>query len=662
MHDAEFDEDEVVEKEADGTQAQSMQSLGSRLAGTFQEYKDARKETENEWLKDLRQYQGIYEPDVLARLNAASGSRSKVFVGLTRTKVMAAYSRIIDLLFQHGDIFFSVTPTPVPQIDPLKAMQMRQMAMDQIMQASGQDPMMNQDLVAARMEEIEVELLEFEKEISKQAAESMTIDIEDQLVETNAEMKLKESMLEACIFGSGAVKSGTVRIDQKQSYSQVLDPETGQQSYQLNIVETVAPEVESVSIFDLYPDPYCTTLDDCDGLFRRHVLTRRQMRDLADLPQFDGEMVKYLLKIHRGGNHTEEDHETTRRRIAGINDNSESNRFVVMEYWGTVDGYELEEHGIELEEGSDLSDDYSACVWVCDGKVLKVMLNPIAGYKMPYHIFPYERSPHQFWGTGVPRMMRDSQGTMNTATRIWLDNMALSSGPMVEVNTDLLAAGEDPTDIHPWRVFLREGGDGSMPAVRWYQPVANANGLNQIVEIFRRFADETTSLPSYTHGEQTQGLNKTATGMSMLMGAANIALKSTIKNIDDFLIEPMIESLFHFNMEFGTNEKSKGDLRIVARGSTSLVQKEIQSQRLLQFLSIVGEDQSGVIKRTQLLRDIASSMDIEPDDIIKTEEQVALEQQQLQQQQQQLQQAQMQQGAGAGGPPPQGNAGMAAPF
>ena len=658
MHDAEFDEaeDELVEKESDGTQAQSMQSLGSRLAGTFQEYKDARKETENEWLKDLRQYQGIYEPDVLARLNQASGSRSKVFVGLTRTKVMAAYSRIIDLLFQHGDIFFSVDPTPIPQIDPLKAMQMRQMAMDQIMQASGQDPMMNQDLVAARMQELEGEFVELEREVAKQAAESMTTDIEDQLIETNAEMKLKESMLEACIFGSGAVKSGTVRIDKKQSYSKMLDPQTGEQAYALSVVETVAPEVESVSIFDLYPDPYCTTLDDCDGLFRRHVLTRRQMRDLADLPQFDGEMVKYLLKIHRSGNHTEEDHETTRRRIAGIHENSESNRFVVMEYWGTVDGYELEEHGIELDEDADLSDDYSACVWLCDGKVLKVMLNPIAGYKMPYHIFPYERSPHQFWGTGVPRMMRDSQGTMNTATRIWLDNMALSSGPMVEVNTDLLAAGEDPTDIHPWRVFLREGGDGSMPAVRWYQPVANANGLNQIVEIFRRFADETTSLPSYTHGEQTQGLNKTATGMSMLMGAANIALKSTIKNIDDFLIEPMIESLFHFNMEFGTNEKSKGDLRIVARGSTSLVQKEIQSQRLLQFLSIVGDNAGGVVKQNDLLREIATSMDIDPNKIMKTEEQMALEQQQ-----QQLLQAQMQQAASAGGPPPQGDAGMGTP-
>jgi hypothetical protein len=253
---------------------------------------------------------------------------------------------------------------------------------------------------------------------------------------------------------------------------------------------------------------------------------------------------------------------------------------------------------------------------------------------------------------------------MNAATRIWLDNLAMSSAPMVEINTDLLAAGEDPTDIHPWRVFLREGGDGSMPMVRWYQPVANSNGLNQIVEIFRRFADETTSLPSYTHGEQTGGINKTATGMSMLMGAANVALKSTIKNIDDYLIEPMVKSIFHWNMEFGINEKSKGDLRIVARGSTALVQKEVQSQRLLQFLSLVSNPMDAeLVDRNQLLRDIATSMDMDPDELVKSDEQLALEQQQLQQQQQQqlALEAQMQQGAVAGGSPAQGGNGMAPP-
>ena len=650
-----YEEVEVEEEEvSDGVQDQSIQSLGSRLSARFQEYKDARKETENEWLKDLRQYNGQYEPEVLARLNEA-GARSKVFVGLTRTKVMAAYSRIIDLLFQHGDIFFSLQPTPVADLDPVQAVKMRQQATQEIMMASQMmDPNMNQDLIMARMGELEEEFKELEQKVAREAAETMTTEIMDQLIESNAEMKLKESILESCIFGAGAVKAGTVKIDTTQSYQKLEDPMTGEMGYALSIVEKATPEVESVSIFDLYPDPYCTSLEDCDGLFRRHVLTRRQFRELADLPQFDSSMIKYLLKVNRTGNHVEEDHERTRRRIAGIKDNTESNRFEVLEFWGTIDGYELKEHDIELPEDADLSDDFNACVWSCGGKVIKVMLNPVSGYKMPYFIFPYERTPHQFWGTGVPRMMRDSQGTMNAATRIWLDNLALSSGPMVEVNTDLLAAGEDPTDIHPWRVFLREGGDGSMPAVRWYQPVANANGLNQIVEIFRRFADETTSLPSYTHGEQTQGLNKTATGMSMLMGAANVALKSTIKNIDDFLMEPMITALFHWNMEFGTNEKAKGDLKVIARGSTALVQKEVQSQRLLQFLSLVSNPTDiGLVDRTQLIRDIAKSMDIDPDEIVKSEEQIALEQQQAIQ-------AQMLEGASAGSPPPLGGGGMEA--
>ena len=614
-------------EESDGTQEQEIMSLGSRLSDVFTEYKDSRKETENEWLSDLRQFQGLYEPDVLARLNE-SGARSKVFVGLTRTKVMAAYSRIVDLLFQHGDSFFGIEPTPIPQLDPLKMMQMREMAVSQVIAASGMSPEQNEDLIVARLQELEEEFLEVEKDIAQTAANQMKIEIHDQLIEANAEQKLKEAILESCIFGSGAIKAGTVRIDRVQSYSRMEDPMTGGMGFALSQIEKAMPEVESVSIFDLYPDPYCTNLDDCEGLFRRHVLTRSQLRDLADRPGFDGDMIRYLIKNNRQGNHTEEDHERTRRRIAGINEHAESsNRFEVIEYWGEIDGHELEEHGVEMPEDADLSEYFSACVWFSGGKVLKVMLNPIMGYKIPYHIFPYEKSPHQFWGTGVPRMMRDSQVTMNAATRIWIDNLALSSGPMMEVNTDLLAAGEDPTDIHPWRVFLREGGDGSMPAVRFYQPIANANGLNQIVELFRRFADETTSLPSYTHGEQTRSLNKTATGISMLMGAANVALKSTIKNIDDFLLEPMIEALFHFNMEFGTNEKAKGDLKIIPRGSTALVQKEVQSQRLLQFLSLVSNPMdAAMIDRTQLLRDIAQSLDIDPDEVIKSEERLQAEQ------------------------------------
>lgn len=643
-----FEDEQGIDVEnPDGQQDTELTNIGTRLRTQFDEFKDARKDTENEWIEDLRQFSGQYSPEILARLDGSAGQRSKVFVGLTRTKVMAAYSRIVDLLFQTSDQFFSIKPTPRPQINPRKRAEMQQNLVQNIMAlAQGQPPEVIQQVFLENEERIEKGLRQQEEDFAAMAAKEMQTDITDQLLEQNADQKLKEAMLEACIYGSGALKSGTIKIDRAQSYQLVTD-ETGAESYEMSLEEQVKPEIESVSIFDLYPDPYCTDLEDCSGLFRRHILTRRQLRELADLPAFDAEIILSVLKDNRKGNHTEENHERTRRHIAGIHENSNSHRYELLEYWGSIDGYDLIDAGVELPEGSDPSEEFDANVWLTGNKVIKAALNAVKGYRIPYQIFPYERTPHQFWGVGVPRMMRDSQQTMNAATRIWLDNMALSSGPMVEVNTDLLASGEDPTDLHPWRVFLRSGGDGSMPAVRYYQPTANANGLNQIIEIFRRFADETTSLPSYTHGEQSQGLNKTATGMSMLMGAANVALKSTIKNIDDFLIRPMIESLFHFNMEFGTNERAKGDLKIVARGSTALIQKEVQSQRLLQFLSLVSNPMdAGLVDRAKLLRDIAASMEIDAEKVIKTEDQIRAEQQALLQQQNMLAQA-SQSGQGA---------------
>lgn len=649
--------DEFLEDDADNEgQDTELANLGARLKALYREYKDARRDIEDEWLMDLRQYNGQYEPDVIARLDS-QGARSKVFVGLTRTKVMAAYSRIVDLMFQASDTYFGIRPTPRPTIDPLKAMQMRQQAMQEVAAASGMptaDGM--SDLVAARMEELEPMFLDAEKAIAEEAAGEMTIDILDQLIEANADQKIKSAIMEACIFGSGAIKSGTVSIDRSQSYSKVIN-EMGESGFALSMIEKVVPDIEAVSIFDLYPDPYCTNLRDCDGLFRRHILTKRQLRDLKELPGFDGEEIEEVIRTQRTGDHTEETHERTRREISGINEFGESRRYEVLEYWGCIDGQDLEDYGVELDEETDLTQQFDSNVWLLGGKVIKIQLNPVMGYKIPYQIFPYERSPHQFWGTGVPKMMRDSQSTMNAATRIYLDNMALSSGPMLEVNSDLLAAGEDPTDIHPWRVFLREGGDGTMPAVRFFQPIANANGLTSIIDIFRRFADETTSLPSYTHGEQTKSLNKTATGISMLMGAANVALKSTIKNLDDFLVRPMIESLFHFNMQYGTNEKSKGDLKVIARGSTALIQKEVQSQRLLQFMSLLGspEDQM-LVNRPQLLKQIAESMDIDPEAFMKSEEEINAEIQQQQAQQQQMLLA-----ASQSNQSPDGNAGMAPP-
>ena len=155
--------EEVIDNDSDGeVQDVELANLGARLKNLYTEYKDARRDIEDEWLMDLRQYNGQYEPDVLARLDS-QGARSKVFVGLTRTKVMAAYSRIVDLMFQASDTYFGIKPTPRPTIDPLKMMEMRQQATQEVAAASGlmsADGM--SDLVAERMAELEPMFLEAE--------------------------------------------------------------------------------------------------------------------------------------------------------------------------------------------------------------------------------------------------------------------------------------------------------------------------------------------------------------------------------------------------------------------------------------------------------------------------------------------------------------------
>ena len=603
--------------EATEEELHELNSLGIILESKYTEYKDARDDIEDDWIEDLRAFMGQYDPEVLAKIQS-KGERSQVYVGLTRTKVLAAFSRITDLLFQPGQKFFSIEPTPVSK-QPLVEQQLTEQAALEIMQAAEVvDPGLVDDLIVARLDELKQEI----KEETDRRVDNMEEAILDQAVESNLEGKMKDAIMEQVIFGTGAMKAGTLRIDKDHKWVK------GEEGFQLIYEESAFPEMEAVSVFDLYPDPHATSMDDLRDLFRRHIVSRQEFRDLKDFPGFNADLINECIEMNPEGNHDEAQHEKDRRQIANVNDrSSETNKFELLEYWGSLNGYDLQDAGVEFGEDDDLAQEYHANVWIVDGKVIKAQLNPLPGGIIPYFIFPYEKNPHAFWGTGVPRMMRDSQATMNAATRIYLDNVALSSGPMVEVNTDIMASGEDPTELYPWRVFLREGGDGNQPMVRFYQPQSNSPALVSVIELFRRFADETTALPSYTHGQTQSSLNRTATGISILMSNANIVLKSVIKNIDDYLTKPMIRSLYDWNMTWNENENVKSDMRIVAKGSTALIQKEVQSQRLLQFLSLINNPMDAqMIDREKLLTDIAKSLDIDPEEVIKSQKEIMDEQ------------------------------------
>lgn len=546
-------------------------ALGSQLNKLYEAWKTARIDIETEWLKDLRIFNQIKE----ANAPELSTYHGDVYTGLARSRVYTAYARIVDPLFQGSDKHWALHATPVPE---------------QI-EATDIDPAMLDDPMA-------------------QAAARMERNMEDQLLEMHYEERVKAAILESCILGTGVVKGVVPGV--KLTHRWVPGPV----GWLLTQSEIPYPQLgEELSIFDVFPDPYALSIEDMTGIFERHVLNRAQMDALADDPRFDATAIKRLLIEQGKGHHQPLTTDIALRQMAGIADGglNETHRFDVIEYWGQVSGALLSTAGIASDEPLQDGETYYANVWICGGTVLYAALTPMATQRLPYNFFPYQRVPHKFWGIGVVRMSRTGVAIQNAGVQAMCDNVAISALPMREVYTPMLRDGEDPRALLPGHVFIRDEGDPSVPAVRWYSPPSTLNQIVTAMDVGRRLIDEETNMPSYLQGQMIEGLNTTASGTSMLMGAANVQTKTVVRNLEDFLIRPLLTSLYHWNMLWHAEEASKGDYAIDVRGSTALIAKEIQSQRLTQFLQITAAP--AVAPRVDivyLLRELAQALEIDP--------------------------------------------------
>ena len=122
------------------------------------------------------------------------------------------------------------------------------------------------------------------------------------------------------------------------------------------------------------------------------------------------------------------------------------------------------------------------------------------------------------------------------------------------------------------------------------------------------------------------GVGRTASGISMLMGAAAGGIKNVIKNVDDYLLRPLGEGLFRFNMQFDFDPAIRGDLEVKARGTESLMANEVRSQRLMQFMQVSSSPALAPFAKFQyIIREIAKSLDLDPDKVTNNMDEAAIQ-------------------------------------
>ena len=299
-------------------------------------------------------------------------------------------------------------------------------------------------------------------------------------------------------------------------------------------------------------------------------------------------------------------------RSENLEAHQNNERYEVLEFWGMLDSDLVRDMDLPIDI-DDLSE-IPVNAWISGNKVLRLVMNPFVPYRIPYFAVPYEINPYQLFGVGVPENMEDAQLLMNGHVRMAIDNLALAGNVVFDVDEASLVPGQN-YDIYPGKVFRRQSGvtGTAINAVKF----PNTAGENlQLYQAARQLADEETGLPSIMHGQTgVSGTGRTAAGLSMLLGGANLSIKTVIKNVDDFLLKPLGECMFFWNMQFNDERPEiQGDLEIKPQGTAAVMQKEVRSQRLTALLQTVANPMlAPFIKIPNLVRELAIAQDIDPD-------------------------------------------------
>ena len=95
----------------EGEDAVSINALSGYVEQQYKRAEDARYTDENSWIKAYKNYRGVYNSDV----QFLETEKSRIFVKVTKTKVLAAYSQIVDVLLANNEFPLTINPTTLPE-------------------------------------------------------------------------------------------------------------------------------------------------------------------------------------------------------------------------------------------------------------------------------------------------------------------------------------------------------------------------------------------------------------------------------------------------------------------------------------------------------------------------------------------------------------------
>src|SRR5215472_16300475 len=616
-------------------------------------------------LRAQRMFEGKYDPEKLAAIKEFGGS--EVYSRLAATKCRGATSLLRDV-YLGQDRPWDVEPQPDPPVpDEVRASIIQLVAgevhnqMTAGMQAPPQPGMPpppppqppTQDQVKNRIVSLTHAAQQAARRIAMMQANAAADKMDDILISGGFYDALAEFRIDLPLYPYAVLKGPVVRMLPKLTWI------NGKPSIQTR------PQLfwERVNPFFLCWTPGAATLEEAE-IIERKRMTRADLNDLLGLPGYDVDAVRGALEAYSRGLRDWMDYPDTEQ---AFNEQRESpylnysNMIDCAEYHGCLQGQVLWDNGVDPKLCPDPDTDYMVQSWVVGQFTIKTQINPSPRKRHPYYMTSFEKVPGTVMGHGVPDIIEDLQEVCNASLRALVNNMAISSGPQVVVNTERLAPTENASQMYPWkRWYVVDDPMANMrEPITFFQPQSNVQELLAVYSAVSNLADDISAIPRYVTGAaMSGGAGRTASGLGMLMNNSQKVLQTVAANIDTDVIKPALSGLYDMIMLTDQSGMLTGEEQIKVNGAVVALAKETERQKQLQFLQITANPIDapivGPLGRSRVLRAVAQNMGL-PDDILPPDDQI--EAKVRAQEQMQNIQAQMQQmtGQGPGGPPGQPN-------
>jgi hypothetical protein len=576
------------------------QDLALYVSDLFTEFKNGRKEYETKaeewWYNFLSQYQSNKN----WRTKEGEGNRSRLFIKLTQQKCYTAHAKVMDAL--------------------------------------GSD-------VPFEMEALEnLDYNQIPREALEAAAQFRKSYIADYLKYIKFFDTIDDATLDATIFPAAIIKGPIMVVDRQPVVkrrmiggipAEQLDPRIP--PYMV-VIEPVEKYVfETVPFWDYYVDVNSKNTKKSIGEIHYKRLLPQEFRDLANDPGYDAEQMKLAIEAIDSlkSSMPEGDNDNTHKQLGDKFNGFEAikdNKIGVCEFHGLASAKSLRDFGADVPENIGDDEDVEACIVTCTAGhefVLKAQYN-FYGYR-PFMVFGVKKIPNSVYKNSIAGLIDDSQSMVNSAIRMYIDNKALSGNGCLAIHDDKINWQKTGNaQIYPRKTFYLKGNVNVKDAIQTLTFSDTTMGTREMIEFFLRISDEESGIPKYSQGDVGQNfLNKTAAGMSMLMGAANVNLKPFLKNIDDSVIEPVVERLDAlFSMLGKYPPQMDLPLKITATGTISMMARELIVENMMKFLAITQNPEDGlVVRRREIIKQIGEKLGLSK--FVKTEQEIQKIEQEL---------------------------------